>query len=133
MSGIVIPGMRQRRSIALQTRESWDVPNSQSFETSLWDEHQLEDHRQRHRRAVFRTGAIPVYNCHGLTFAARRSGVWETAAIQRILQDDRYEQVSREEAQAGDIILYVSAESTFVRPKGMEQMGLRSRSGPFRE
>lgn len=119
MSAIVIPGQAYRQSIALQTRERWDIPNSQSFETSLWCEAQLEEFRRRYSHALFRTGIIPIYNCHGLTFAARRSTIWETTAVQRIVGDDRYEQVSREETQAGDIILYVSADDGDVEHSGV--------------
>src|SRR6267142_1944590 len=110
MSGLIIPGQPHRSTIALQTRKGWDIENSQSFDTSLWEEHQLAEHKGKYPRAEFRTGAIPVFNCHGLTFASRRSGISDTRAISRILEDDHYERISREDVSAGDIILYVSGE-----------------------
>lgn len=120
MSAIVVPGQIRRSTISMQTREKWDIPNSQSFDTTLWDERQLEEHRRRHPHAVFRTGAIPIYNCHGLTFGARRASIWETPAILRILGDDRYEEITRrDEVQPGDIILYVSAEDGDLEHSGI--------------
>ncbi len=119
MSLIIVPGEIHRSAIAMQTREKWDIPNSQSFETTPWDEHQLQEHRRRYRHAVFRTGAIPIYNCHGLTFGARRAAIWETPAIQRILADDRYEEITRDGVQPGDIILYVSADDGDLEHSGI--------------
>lgn len=110
MSSLIIPGQIGRSTIALQTRAKWDIENSQSFDTTLWEEHQLVEHKRRYPNAEFRTGAIPVFNCHGLAFASRRSGISDTTAISRILEDDHYERISREEVCAGDIILYVSAQ-----------------------
>lgn len=110
MAGIIIPGQTQGKSITLQTREGKDIPNNQSFETTLWEEHQLQTNRRRYPHVEFRTGAIPIYNCHGLTFASRRSRIWQTPAVQDILRDDHYEQVSQDEVQPGDIILYISAD-----------------------
>ena len=116
---IVIPGEVRHSEIVIQTREGWEIPNSQSFETTLWDEGQLQDHRRRHAHAVFRTGAIPVYNCHGLIFAARRTAVWQTPAIRKVIADDRYERVNRNEVHPGDVILYVSAEDGDIEHSGI--------------
>jgi hypothetical protein len=119
MSVIILPGEAHRQSIALQTRQKWDIPNSQSFEVSFRDEVDLREFKRRYPHTLFRTGAIPIYNCHGLTFAARRSCISETTAIQRIVSDDHYELVSQKEVQPGDIILYVSADDGDIEHSGI--------------
>jgi hypothetical protein len=119
MSVIILPGEAYRQSIALQTREKWDIPNSQSFEISYKEKVDLEKLKQRYSHALFRTGAIPIFNCHGLTFASRRSCISETTAIQQIVSDDRYEQVSPGDVQPGDIILYISSEDGDIEHSGV--------------
>lgn len=119
MNQIVIPGQIQHSEIVTQTRRGWDIPNTQSLDTTLWDEHQLQEHRRRHPHAQFRTGAIPVFNCHGLTFGARRTSIWETPAVRRILVHDRYEEISQDEVRQGDIILYMSPEDGDVEHSGI--------------
>jgi cell wall-associated NlpC family hydrolase len=49
-----------------------------------------------------------VYNCHGLTFAARRTGIDPDAFdFQRLLEEDCYELVDQERnALPGDVVLY---------------------------
>jgi len=49
------------------------------------------------------------YNCHGMTFAGRRTGIWEPLVVRQILADDGYEEVRPSEVMPGDIILYFTA------------------------
>jgi hypothetical protein len=44
------------------------------------------------------------YNCHGLTFANRRSWISELSEIPKILHDDGYTQVRDEDVLPGDIV-----------------------------
>jgi len=48
------------------------------------------------------------YNCHGLTFANRRSWISELSEIPKILHDDGYTQVRDEDVLPGDIVVYYS-------------------------
>jgi hypothetical protein len=41
-----------------------------------------------------------------MTFASRRTGIFETWVINRILDDDGYREVTLDEVLAGDVILY---------------------------
>jgi len=41
-----------------------------------------------------------------MTFASRRTGIWATAEIQKILNDDQYGEVKPEDAMPGDVIIY---------------------------
>lgn len=47
-----------------------------------------------------------MYNCHGLTFASRRTGIDKPEALRAILQDD-YLPVKKAELQEGDIVVYL--------------------------
>src|ERR1700722_17323633 len=50
------------------------------------------------------------YNCHGLTFAARRTGISDPAQVQRILNDDGYRKLTFNEPPiSGDIAVYYEA------------------------
>lgn len=46
------------------------------------------------------------YNCHGLTFAARRTAITESASIESILKDDEYVEVDRKFVVPGDVVMY---------------------------
>ena len=56
--------------------------------------------------------ACPVYNCHGLTFASRRTQV--TAAVTPILGEDGFEKVEERNAQVGDIVIYADARGAVI-------------------
>jgi hypothetical protein len=57
--------------------------------------------RCRHRPV----GPTGKYNCHGLTFASRRTAI-EGAVIEKILHEDEYSEVQLENAMTGDIVIY---------------------------
>jgi hypothetical protein len=46
------------------------------------------------------------YNCHGLTFASRRTWIEAPAEIAKIIKDDEYEEVPFDRVLAGDIAVY---------------------------
>ncbi|MBN1422401.1 MAG: hypothetical protein JXP34_26735 [Planctomycetes bacterium] len=109
MDRVVLTGQMRRSSILTQTRMGWDIPNTQSFDSGLTDQCQLEDQKLKYKKAEFRTGLIPIFNCHGLTFAARRTAISDTSAVRRILKEDCYTRISPDQVQPGDIILYTSS------------------------
>lgn len=47
------------------------------------------------------------YNCHGLTFASRRTWIWKPSEIQKILMDDDYQSVELKDVLPGDIAVYL--------------------------
>ena len=119
MPEIILPGAPARSEITTQTRAKWNIPNSQSLDSSLGYEREHEKKRREYPQARFRTGVIPVYNCHGLTFGARRTTIWQIPAVQQILRDDHYERVVLEEVEPGDIVLYISAEDGDIEHSGI--------------
>lgn len=63
----------------------------------------LDNTRIRHRSA----GPCHTYNCHGLTFASRRTRIWDPAEVQKILNEDGYKRVEvYADISAGDIAIY---------------------------
>src|SRR5687767_9951314 len=57
-------------------------------------------------RVIRRSEPTPHYNCHGMTFASRRTGVFESRVVQQILNDDCYREVPEASVLPGDVILY---------------------------
>ena len=47
-----------------------------------------------------------TYNCHGLTFASRRTNI--TSGVESILTQDNYKQIDYGNVLAGDLVAYVS-------------------------
>ena len=105
-----LDGTPRPPSIIMQTREGRWVFNSQIQEISAFEESYLPLFKRDYPDAEFRTGPNPVYNCHGLTFAARRTGIHETSNLLVILDDDRYAEVTLDHVLPGDVILYFSAD-----------------------
>ncbi len=60
--------------------------------------------------AVIRTGPTRVYNCHGMTFASRRTAIYEPGEVDKILADDSYKDVLLNDVKPGDVVLYCREE-----------------------
>ena len=119
MGIITDPSGPARGKIVIQTRTGRDIFNAQSFEISASEEGGFKYYRQKYSRAIFRSGVVPVYNCHGLTFGSRRSGIPDTSEVNHILHDDKYDNVQLADVLPGDIILYISAEDNDIEHSGM--------------
>jgi len=92
--------------IRLQTAAGRDIPNAQDTEISTYERNWGAELPHAHPDADVFPGMSPTYNCHGLTFASRRTKITDPDAIARILMDDRYDQIDRREARPGDVIIY---------------------------
>lgn len=72
------------------------------------DEILIADHRRNFPNAFHRpVGPSRKYNCHGLTFASRRTWIWKPGEIEKILKDDEYIPVEPADVLAGDIVVYI--------------------------
>jgi hypothetical protein len=105
--------------LALETRAQRPIPNWQSEEISAFE---INIHKKFERdyggKVEFRTGMIPIYNCHGLTFGSRRTLIFDPAIVRQILEDDRYNEISWDKTRPGDILVYFT-------PKGdVEHSGI---------
>jgi hypothetical protein len=96
--------------LALETRSQSSIDNYMSrakpYAGLLLQKqaHERDFANALHRRV----GPSNTYNCHGLTFAARRTAISKVSEVIKILREDDYTRVSPNEARPGDIVIYVS-------------------------
>jgi hypothetical protein len=114
MPGGMLSKPYQTRRLALQTRETNDIDNEQCIHLDANTQGSLSSQsrylRQKHPRVSFRLDFSAIYNCHGLTFASRRTCIASSTEIRKILAEDGFESVpAASQAEPGDIVLYVAA------------------------
>lgn len=98
-------------SIVTQTADSWNIPNSQYFDT-VGNEEVLNQFFLSTYDAEIRTKATGRYNCHGLTFGSRRTCIDDATSLANILKHDGYIEVLIAEILPGDIVLYFDTDGT---------------------
>lgn len=103
---ITNPTSPRQNSIALQTKQGRDIENTQYFHISPYDLHESQKLIRDYNQARLRHDASATYNCHGLTFASRRTWINETLQIIDILSDDNYVEINTKELLPGDIVIY---------------------------
>lgn len=105
------PSAPHETSITVQTRIGHSIPNYQSHEFSPFEQNLFTVYDRKYSRVNFRTAfPNPIYNCHGLTFAARRTCIIDNKSLQTILEDDGYTEIPKERVLPGDVILYYGPE-----------------------
>ncbi len=62
--------------------------------------------RKRFPRAWQRRPPSGQYNCHGLSFANRRTGIHDQTAVEKVLEDDGYRAIRLAEVEPGDLVVY---------------------------
>jgi hypothetical protein len=95
--------------ITTQTRRGREIDNLQPWQYSSFEWKQLDEYPNKYEAlgAVRLNEPCPVYNCHGLTFASRRTQVEGSAAtLTAILDDDGYERIPEGRTTTGDIVIY---------------------------
>jgi hypothetical protein len=106
MNGLIIqPSSRESRSITLHTKTGSCISNEQC-DISLWDKGQFKEYEDRWPLTETRCEPTGIFNCHGLTFASRRTCVSDANEVKRILELDGYETVNQSNVMPGDIVLY---------------------------
>lgn len=106
MNGIIIqPGASGKKSITLHTRRGNHISNEQC-DITAWDKAWFADIERSWPLGVMRCESTGIFNCHGLTFASRRTSVSDSKEVSKILEDDGYEGVEKSDLMPGDIILY---------------------------
>jgi hypothetical protein len=95
-------------AIRLETAARTGIDNHQEAELSAFHLNWARDIGRQHPAAKPRTEPSAKYNCHGLTFASRRTSIEKASGIRTILLDDAYAEVPIAEAMPGDIVIYSS-------------------------
>jgi hypothetical protein len=92
-------------SITTETANHWAIPNRINIDR-VGNEEVITELLAGQHDAQIRAEATGRYNCHGLTFGARRTCIDDVSSIQRILTDDGYRLVPPMDVMAGDIVVY---------------------------
>ena len=100
--------------IRLQTSLGRDIPNEQRAEFSQVEQNSVAILQERHPRAKVREATSGVYNCHGLTFATRRTRIPDSTSIRMIFADDKYQLINPTEVLEGDVVAYVDSHGDIV-------------------
>lgn len=97
-------------SLALETRKKNSISNyHDTGVVVLGDTLAAAALKKQYLASVHRpTPVCYTYNCHGLTFASRRTQITSSAEVRRILNDDDYSSVLPSDVIAGDVVIYVS-------------------------
>ena len=110
MAGLSQSGPRQLPgSIPLFTRTGREIPNLQDLDVRREKaELCVRRYRERYQAAEIRRWPTGQYNCHGMTFASRRTGIWADAPrlVRLILEDDGYRRIGPTEVREGDLVVY---------------------------
>ena len=94
--------------IGVETSKQTRIKTEQGAGLTNLDRHIDRDFADKFRNARRRTDVSAVYNCHGMTFASRRTRIVSVIDVRRILSDDNYQVVTGNDILPGDIVLYLS-------------------------
>jgi hypothetical protein len=98
-----------RASLGLTTRRQRQIENEMNRDAPLEGARQEIAAWQRQLpNAVHRdeVGPCNTFNCHGLTFASRRTWIHQATEVQKILDDDDYHIVDRAKVKPGDVAIF---------------------------
>ena len=91
--------------LKLETKERSPIDNQLSAEAELSIlQQQLDEFRKGFVTVQFRSISF-TYNCVGFVFASRRAQI-DTSLVERILHEDKYASIARQDVAAGDLVLY---------------------------
>lgn len=99
--------IKRKQAIVTQTITGSDIDNDQSFEMYFFGEQiMLKELKRDHPLAEVRIDPTKLYNCHGMTFASRRTGIYQVSEVKKILKEDRYQEIDLKSVLPGDVIIY---------------------------
>lgn len=108
-----MPILKPNDELALETRDKHTIRNNLNCDRPD-DGRMIETRKyiEDYKSATPRTnGPCLKYNCHGLTFAARRTAIESSDEVAAILRDDGYEPVVLSKVLPGDVVIW-RAEAT---------------------
>ena len=98
---------KEEVQLLLETSKRKPIKNYQQKEISKYELSLIVGLENEYGNKIWkRSEPSPTYNCHGMTFAARRTGIFDSIEIEKILKDDDYVEITRDEILPGDIIIY---------------------------
>jgi hypothetical protein len=98
----------QKKFITTQTSKSNHIANEQysGLVDNPFMRYSAAELKRKFLDVEVRNNPTDCYNCHGMTFASRRTGIYETPEINKIIADDSYGEISKLDTLPGDIVLY---------------------------
>jgi hypothetical protein len=115
-------------SIRLETSMRNGIENFQDTEISSFDLNWAKSLKGQFPNIIPRTNPNPRYNCHGLTFASRRTKIINPAEVQKIIADDLYTEVPLDKVKPGDVVIYYSDRGD-ANHSGFVVSGISSKEG----
>ena len=98
----------KQKTVKMETSRYNDIPNSQNRRIDQKSiDYEIGLKAKFGLREDFQGSETSVYNCHGLTFASKRTGIFDDAVIEQILRDE-YNEINVANVIIGDIALYFS-------------------------
>lgn len=102
----------KRKDIILQTRQGNPIANSQVLELFEDEDYsrQIDRIREKYIGIMPRPNTIScLYNCHGMTFASKRTGIELNEELIKIIKEDNYVEITNlGSILTGDLVLYFS-------------------------
>jgi hypothetical protein len=98
-----------KAELELSTRRNRHIRNEMNREPPLEGARlRIEALRREYPNATHRddVGPCHTFNCHGLTFGARRTWIDKPADVQKILDDDDYVEIDRRVVKPGDVAIF---------------------------
>ncbi len=133
----IMPILQLRSQLNLHTRGENQIENEidrrppRAGDQLLLEKHRADFPDETHRPV----GPSRQYNCHGLTFASRRTWIYNASEIQKILKEDDYKEVAEKDVLPGDIVLYT--ENGDIEHSGivisLDPLRILSKWGPSQE
>ncbi len=100
-------------TLQLETRAQNQVENEhETVDATYGEKLEAANLKSLYPAAIHRpTPVCATYNCHGLTFASRRTQILDPAEVRRILVEDGYQRIGDVRAVLpGDVAIYVSQD-----------------------
>jgi hypothetical protein len=119
--------MNSLKSLKLQTRKYNDIINSRNTPLSLLEIEQNRIKEKQHPLITARTKTSYIYNCHGMTFASRRTCIYGSAEVRKILREDDYEEVDANKVLPGDVVAYYDTNNVDIEHTGVVVETMRSK------
>lgn len=107
--------------LGLHTRQRQQISNEVNSDPIPWGELQRSEAYKRTHSLAFHRDTLPSrkYNCHGLSFASRRTNIHYAEEILKIIKDDEYTQISLVSVEPGDIAVYFNEQNGDVEHSGV--------------
>jgi hypothetical protein len=97
-------------AIRIETSKRRGIDNHQDGEIIEGNKLWFRNLPSLHPNAKVRTNPSVLFNCHGLTFACRRSKILDLRNIRKVLEDDCWSEMALADILPGDIVIYFDGD-----------------------